>query len=518
MIPTRRMRLLQRRMLTSAQAMPEVSSTQRRANEFELAMVSGGDDRSVLKAETQTNKYNVSPWPTDAVFRGSCTCNPPTQRGYLAAESLYYDKIHNNKYKIETYSELAQDIRSRLARVFNLPKGTGVMLCPSGSDAEFIPVAIAQALSGQGKLIANIVTQHKEIGAGSAPAADLRYFSKLTPLAGNTQYQVGTRLLGTEDEQILPKIIPARDVDGIPITADTAQVAQQLLDENNQIDLILAHAVYGGKTGLRDEIIPSTDKILGIVDACQGRFTNSELEDWLIGAQNIVLITGSKFYRGPPFSGAVLLPPSLMTKLQNISNPPPILTALGDFLSRPDLPLPAWQSSLPAQNHNLGLALRWSAALADMETAAPYDIILAQTWAKQVTNLVTSLSDTIELFESNRCIISVRLRPHPQAPFFNTKQLRQIYDWMTTDCSKAFDQVPHLSKSQRVIAATPCAIGQPVEVTPTTGVLRLALGVDSFDAFAKKPEIALLDDQTALTKLSLLASHFDFLSSSPSSD
>ena len=29
----------------------------------------------------------------------------------------------------------------------------------------------------------------------------------------------------------------------------------------------------------------------------------------------IVLLTGSKFFRGPPFSGAVIVPPKIMSKL-----------------------------------------------------------------------------------------------------------------------------------------------------------------------------------------------------------
>jgi asparagine synthase (glutamine-hydrolysing) len=49
-------------------------------NVFEACLTCGGDDRSLIKEETGTNKYHIRPQPVDPehVFRGSCTGNPPT--------------------------------------------------------------------------------------------------------------------------------------------------------------------------------------------------------------------------------------------------------------------------------------------------------------------------------------------------------------------------------------------------------------------------------------------------------
>ena len=60
-------------------------------NDFEAMLTCGGDDRSLIKEDVRTNKYHIKPQPVDAshVFRGSCTGNPPTQRGYDAAQNLY---------------------------------------------------------------------------------------------------------------------------------------------------------------------------------------------------------------------------------------------------------------------------------------------------------------------------------------------------------------------------------------------------------------------------------------------
>jgi hypothetical protein len=44
-----------------------------------------------------------------------------------------------------------------------------------------------------------------------------------------------------------------------------------------------------------------------VADLCQGRFEKERLHDYL-EKNVVVLITGSKFFRGPPFSGGVLIP------------------------------------------------------------------------------------------------------------------------------------------------------------------------------------------------------------------
>lgn len=82
----------------------------------------------------------------------------------------------------------------------------------------------------------------------------------------------------------------------------------------------IVHSVFGSKTGicqaLDADLLSQVEGMGGlfVVDACQGRFEIDWLND-VIGKNAIVLITGSKFFRGPPFSGAVLVPPPIMKKL-----------------------------------------------------------------------------------------------------------------------------------------------------------------------------------------------------------
>jgi hypothetical protein len=55
-------------------------------------------------------------------------------------------------------------------------------------------------------------------------------------------------------------------------------------------------------------------KGLLVADMCQGRFEKERLLEYL-SKNVVVLITGSKFFRGPPFSGAVIVPSVIMEEL-----------------------------------------------------------------------------------------------------------------------------------------------------------------------------------------------------------
>ena len=52
-----------------------------------------------------------------------------------------------------------------------------------------------------------------------------------------------------------------------------------------------------------------------VVDGCQGRWELDWLNDLLL-KDVIVLHTGSKFFRGPPFSGCVFVPKNIMDRIK----------------------------------------------------------------------------------------------------------------------------------------------------------------------------------------------------------
>ena len=91
----------------------------------------------------------------------------------------------------------------------------------------------------------------------------------------------------------------------------------------------------------------------------------------------MVLITGSKFAGGPPLSGALLLPEVIATGLRSAPLPP---EGLADYSARLDWPEPL-QATFARDlttTANLGLGLRWSAALAELKRFAAVDPRLQQ--------------------------------------------------------------------------------------------------------------------------------------------
>jgi len=492
-------------------------------DDFEAMLTCGGDDRSLI-LESSTNKYHIRPQPVDPahVFRGSCTGNPPTQRGYDAAKKLYEDLSSIDDGGLDSaIGDVFADQRNRISNVLQLEKGTEVIIVPSGSDAEYLPFAIARALKGRVPIV-NGVTQLREIGAGSAPAAVGEYFSTHAPLKGKLPDDA-KYLSGFDGLDGIT--IPAREKNGDAIDAS------QKMDEFVSTSLAngsypIVHGVFGGKTGIRDEKMPSSmdsgETSLGVVDACQGRFSLEELHEWL-EQDSIVLYTSSKFYQAPPFCGAVIIPPKIADKLRNLPAPEPkemfSIDSLGGFLTDKELPdcLDNWKPLLAKENSaNVGLALRWEAGLAGMEALASIpDEHRTETykeWADSVANMV---SGEVELdpWCVERSIVSIRVAKQggDGDSWLNMSELRDLYRWMSMDVSNL---VPEATAEEKNALSKPAYIGQPVDVSETHAIVRIALGVESMLSYFEDKARTLEEDQITVLKLAAISKHFNTLKQS----
>ena len=118
------------------------------------------------------------------------------------------------------------------------------------------------------------------------------------------------------------------------------------------------------------------ERVLVLVDACQLRCPAGRLQADLDGGF-MVLITGSKFAGGPPLSGALMLPEAITTQLRRAPLPP---EGLADYSARLDWPEPlqATFARDMTTTANLGLGLRWRAALAELKCFAAVDPRLQQ--------------------------------------------------------------------------------------------------------------------------------------------
>ena len=79
------------------------------------------------------------------------------------------------------------------------------------------------------------------------------------------------------------------------------------------------------------------------------------------------MYTASKFFRSPPFCGAVFVPPSIMDRLKGLDESD-IPRQLNTFVGKSEIPteLSQWRDKLE-NSVNHGLALRWEAGLAEIE-------------------------------------------------------------------------------------------------------------------------------------------------------
>ena len=490
-------------------------------SDFEATLTLGGDDRSLINTSVRTNKYHIRPVPIDegSVFRGSCTGNPPTQRGYDAAMDLFATlEGLEGRSLCSAVQRVFDDHRVRLSKLLALPEGTEVVLCPSGSDAEYIPIAIARALKGDDVHITNGITQLSEIGAGSAPASVGKYFSTHVPLIG--------RLKGEQDvlrgfENIGGITISARDNDGNAV--DASKEMDNFAEEAfAQGAYPIIHGVFGGKTGLRDnKMAPSLEggeKSLAVVDACQGRFSTHELHEWL-NQDSLVLFTASKFYQAPPFCGAVLIPKRIADKLRGSPAPQPHgmfdSGGLGGFLTEKEIPpcLQSWGELLGKERRrNIGLALRWEAGLAGMAALAHVSDDVRTTavadWAVKVAAMVDR-EDNLDAWCTERSIVSIRVQKDDG--WLNMSELRDLYRWMSMDVSTL---VPYATSEEKEALGRTTFIGQPVHVSNSHAIVRIALGVESLVSYLDDSTVTLEEDRAVIKKLAAVGRYFATLKES----
>ncbi len=224
-----------------------------------------------------------------------------------------------------------------------------------------------------------------------------------------------------------------------------------------------------------------------VLDACQARLSPASVRAYLdLGA--IVLVTGSKFFTGPPFAGAALLPAAVAARLRTGKLP----AGLAAYFNRAEFPADAPAASVLPEGGNYGLALRWHAALAEIKALLRVSparrAAILRGFAEAVGQGVAatpgltllpappiSRTGADEAWERLPSIFTFSLRaPHAPARCLTPAEARQVYVWLNTDLS------PWLP-AQAALAARICHIGQPVPLAQPhgegqMGALRVSAG------------------------------------------
>ncbi|WP_157100702.1 hypothetical protein [Rhodoplanes sp. Z2-YC6860] len=248
---------------------------------------------------------------------------------------------------------------------------------------------------------------------------------------------------------------------------------------------MVVYAMDHSKTGLRYpsgaclQQLTATygDAVTIVIDACQARLSRSRLKECLARG-HMVLLTGSKFFSGPPLSGALLFPARLAERFQTIDRS---ASGLADYTSQYDWPAScaAFRSALPARSNN-GQLLRWAAAIAEMQRyfAVPelYRTIALRETAAVMARTIRQ-HPNLEMLPSEPCPAAGDDRDEFATPTifsFGVKrnrkllsmgQARALYHALNEDVAS----VLRVSGIDAELAAVPCHIGQPVACSSGAG-------------------------------------------------
>ena len=469
----------------------------------EAIMETGGDIRLQVDPHTKLNGYGAShrprPW---AITYASSTASSISERGYEAADAarraITGEMLRGAGER--PVACLLSAIRGRLSQLFGIggegvaDAGGAVVLAASGTDTELLALAIVQ-LAAPAQPVLAILVAPEETGSGVPAAAVGRHFA-IDTASGRAVVREST-VEGFRGDTELATVALRDGVGAIrPIAEIEADITARIAAGLAAGQRVVLHALDLSKTGQlapRPAALHALRARFGgdfdiVVDACQLRLSPASVRHYL-ALDAIVLVTGSKFLTGPPFSGALLLPPGVAARLHRGSLP----AGLAAYVGREEFPRCCPAAAAMPQTGNYGLALRWVAALAEC------DALLAVA-PQQRAEIMAAFGRTV--VQAADATAGVRLLDHTghergrheqawerlrsvfgfglAAPFadrwLDPAEARAVYRWLNADLAAVLPGAP------RRIAERICHIGQPVALPSfagghaAMGVLRIACG------------------------------------------
>jgi hypothetical protein len=331
-------------------------------------LADGGDERIRLNPLGR-NRYGCAPAPeADTIGFSSSTASTISAEAFVAARARL-EAIAAASSAREAYHTGAAEIRARLGALCALPQSVAenIVLAASGTDLHLIAADLARG--DRSRRLVSVMADPAETGRGVANALSSRRYAAASPFGARAT--PGEPLPETPDAGLVA--IRLREPCGAPrdaeaVDADFEAATARAVAARGAVLLVMVDV---SKTGL---VAPSVECAIRLkqrygaaltvmVDACQFRLSAESLGDYLAGGF-LVAVTGSKFLGGPPFSGALLLPPAGLERLHHA----PISPALGDYCARADWPAGFVSRSVLPEVQSFGLLLRWAAALHELET------------------------------------------------------------------------------------------------------------------------------------------------------
>ncbi|MCP3409789.1 hypothetical protein [Bradyrhizobium sp. CCGB01] len=460
---------------------------------LDTLLVSGGDPRLALDARDRVNAYGCAASPEPEIWNfGSSTASTISQLAYDRAALAREELVHKCLFdEVEiAFDARCEAMREELRSHLQLSPRVDVVFSPSGTDSQLHALFLARAVLGASPV--TIVVGADQTGSGTVHTARGHHFSSMTA-SGFTVRKDGA-VTGLAGDSIAVPLLDAAS--GIALRADAdAAVMRAVEDSLAQGRRVLLHIMDSSKLGWRapsaaclDEIARRWPrKVQVVVDACQARLGRRRLRSYLDRGY-MVLMTGSKFFGGPAFSGALLVPKGLSRSLDRIEG---IAPGLFDYAGRCDWPM-AWTAlrSRFERRPNFGQWLRWEAALAEIGT---YYAVPGAFRSKVLAELSAGIASMIALSPSLRAVpgaieeSAADDEEFAQRTIFPFTLLRHgkpvsIAETGAVHRALARDMNEEIggSAADRQVAAQRCLIGQPVRLERPNeapqAVLRLCVG------------------------------------------
>ncbi|NEW88331.1 hypothetical protein DU475_13805 [Rhodopseudomonas sp. WA056] len=479
---------------------------------LDLLLACGGDTRIDLDPATGRNGYGCSPSPApEMALFSSCTASTISPRGYEAARRAR-DALMSSAMLhglVECFDDRVEEMRGELRTLLGLEKtGAEIVFTSSGTDAQLVALAVARALHGDD--LVSVITAADQTGTGTAFTARGLHFGARTasgvtatrggPIAGLGPIRsVGLRLRDADGRLRSPSALDAETLEMVEsAVAQGARVMLEAMDCSK-----LGHAAPSDRC-LAEIAARWPGRVQIVVDACQARLGNRRIAT-LLDRGFMVLLTGSKYFAGPAFSGAVLLPPQLADAVEALPRQAPGLTG---YLGRSDWPmrLTSLREQFPVQP-NFGQWLRWEAALEEIRA---YMAVPAKVRSDIIRQLGMRFAELIAASPSVRLLPpqshSARGDEFARPTIFGFTLHRDARPLSLAEC-----RMLHRALAEGTVGDAPCLLGQPVgwggRTDEDVAALRLCISarhVIDIHADASARDRILADAAAAMTTLDAL--------------
>src|SRR3984957_12829348 len=492
----------------------------------------GGDPRLTINPASGLNEYGCQPFPCpDTLSFSSSTATSISQRAYDRAHEAR-DSLMQSAIAIgieAAFDARVEAMREELKACLGLSRTQAdVVFSPSGTDSQLQALFLTRARLSSA--LTTVIVAADQTGSGTVNTARGCHFNAVT--ANGTRVRKGEPITGlahSVNSVALRLFDEAGDIRPQPASDATVLGAvESAIASGNRV---LLQVMDSSKFGWRapsaqclDEIsMRWPDQVQIVVDSCQMRLGRTRLRNYLDRGY-LVLVTGSKFFTGPPFSGALLVPSALA---QDIDPAGDIASGLLEYSSRSDWPKswPGLRSRFPVRA-NFGQWLRWEAAFEEIRAyySVPDDFrrIALETFGDGVEQIIASSPSLLLLPPQTRSpgegVDDDEMAQRTIFPFvirhgdrvFSLEHTKKLYRALARGITAAAcTDVP-------AVAATPCLIGQPVALGGGEGqpaaALRICAGARLVtEAWSSDADIARKNLQRELGNVGAIVAKIEWL-------